>query len=805
MNDTYLRRYQQTKTIVCSRINEYLPFQEVKEKRLQLDGAVTLQKLTDEEIKSYLVAAECTGILKTLPEDETLQEMVRTPLILSMMTLAYGSTTPDTFDKELTLTERRHKLLEAYVRKMLQRGQRRERGIPFDDNPDNDVPQTEYKYSEAKVNQYLGWLALRMSTRMQTAFSFDKYYDFLIADLYRDKKSSIWWTTALTRGVLVFLFVLMTFYILDFLRFHDVFTICKLAGLIGVGAATGEWVRSVFADERFSNSGVDTVLRVGIVLVVFLICFFGGMVMVSLSLAELFPTKLPATIYGTLFLLVAFWFWLGIDSLKSGKVDHLLRKSFLSILINCILIAIFILFSQYSIFNEWIGFCLMIGLIFFNWLLVVFYDENIREIESFKISIYVLVGLTVLVGIANYGVYLIEEIKSFSALFFHIFYMLILASVYRFSLSPILTLFLCSIICFSLGSFSGLVLAAFVHITFIYLVEDVLKPDEEFKKERKAKYYFQFYVPLIKLISDRESTYFLSPMLRKLNGIFTAQPLWDKRFYSHCQQRLLLKYSTGDFEFTHRLLRDYFSLRELQPGLHSTNMKLKIESIRNLGFQGDAGIDALIEFSKHRNTRIRAAAQWAFGRIASPTVVQYIKLGLRDKKADIRLEALRSANHSSIEKETYKEILHEMMKDTVTSVQTEALLSFLKLEPHKRLRGEEWVLFTESPDFKLYLANKLMKQKKFDSNLITGFCNNRFILSDQLFVLPLIHLASKSPDKDDKIRFIITIGSIGDRRALAPLKKLLKKSKKSVKAACIEAIEIIEKKNGIAAKKDRKG
>lgn len=176
LNEMYLFRYPEQPIVVCSRIDEYLPLQEVKETRLQLAGAITLQPLNEEQIASYLKAACAEHLSEAINQDDALGEMARTPLTLSMMTLAYSSRESINIVSGRSLVQRRHDLMESYVAKMLQRNARRDQGLPFDENPDNDIPKTEYEYSPESVNKYLGWLALRMSTRMQTAFAPDQVY-----------------------------------------------------------------------------------------------------------------------------------------------------------------------------------------------------------------------------------------------------------------------------------------------------------------------------------------------------------------------------------------------------------------------------------------------------------------------------------------------------------------------------------------------------------------------------------------------------------------------------------------------------
>jgi hypothetical protein len=72
---------------VCSRIADY----EALTIRLRLQSAVLLQPLTTQQIDKYLegIGIEFLAVRKTLKQDVKLQELLQSPLMLSIMTLAY--------------------------------------------------------------------------------------------------------------------------------------------------------------------------------------------------------------------------------------------------------------------------------------------------------------------------------------------------------------------------------------------------------------------------------------------------------------------------------------------------------------------------------------------------------------------------------------------------------------------------------------------------------------------------------------------------------------------------------------------
>ena len=72
---------------ICSRLAEYIELP----RYLRLRGAVCLQPLTFEQINDYLVKAgpQLAALHTIIQNDPILQELAQTPLMLSVMTLAY--------------------------------------------------------------------------------------------------------------------------------------------------------------------------------------------------------------------------------------------------------------------------------------------------------------------------------------------------------------------------------------------------------------------------------------------------------------------------------------------------------------------------------------------------------------------------------------------------------------------------------------------------------------------------------------------------------------------------------------------
>ncbi len=101
--------------LVCSRREEY----ELYAAKLDLNGAICLSPLTDEQLKDYLASLKMAHLWDTLQHDEDLLELVRTPLLLSVSILANEELDAAQWGKLQTTQERLDYLLDAYVRRRL--------------------------------------------------------------------------------------------------------------------------------------------------------------------------------------------------------------------------------------------------------------------------------------------------------------------------------------------------------------------------------------------------------------------------------------------------------------------------------------------------------------------------------------------------------------------------------------------------------------------------------------------------------------------------------------------------------------
>jgi hypothetical protein len=129
--------------VVCSRTAEY----EALGTKLKLGGAVLLQPLKPQQVDEYLAAAgpRLDALRTAMRQDATLQELAKTPLMLSVMTLTYRDipaealipAQPDTTDGSRQL------LFAAYVDRMFTRL----------------VRTTRESYARRRTATWLAWLA----------------------------------------------------------------------------------------------------------------------------------------------------------------------------------------------------------------------------------------------------------------------------------------------------------------------------------------------------------------------------------------------------------------------------------------------------------------------------------------------------------------------------------------------------------------------------------------------------------------------------------------------------------------------
>ncbi len=152
IND-YIDKSKPSGLVVCCRLMEYqwLP------QRLKLNGAVCLEPLSAAEVSAYLTkgGVKLATLREAVDADSLLQELTQTPLMLSIMSLAYqGANGSELATKKGDSAEdRRNQIFALYLDQMFQR-----KGI------------TSLAFPKEKVVGWLAWLARNMKEKSQSLF-----------------------------------------------------------------------------------------------------------------------------------------------------------------------------------------------------------------------------------------------------------------------------------------------------------------------------------------------------------------------------------------------------------------------------------------------------------------------------------------------------------------------------------------------------------------------------------------------------------------------------------------------------------
>ena len=132
--------------VVCCRREEY---EQAQSKLNQLQGAIYLSPLSDDQIKQYLKKLNRSSIWQeTIVNEPNLKKLVSKPLFLTMLVVAYQGRT----------IKNSSELFEAYIEKQL-------------NNPDSQGTYPPHKSpSQKQTLHYLAWLARKLEAERETEF-----------------------------------------------------------------------------------------------------------------------------------------------------------------------------------------------------------------------------------------------------------------------------------------------------------------------------------------------------------------------------------------------------------------------------------------------------------------------------------------------------------------------------------------------------------------------------------------------------------------------------------------------------------
>lgn len=138
--------------VVCSRTQDYKRLSQ----QLNLPNAILIQPLTVGEMNRYLteLGSSTSGIRSALADDKELQELAESPLLLSLMPIAYGGLERAAIATSASLETNRRRLLDVYIGRMFER-----RPLPVD-----------IGYTQDQALRWLANLARGMSYHNQSDF-----------------------------------------------------------------------------------------------------------------------------------------------------------------------------------------------------------------------------------------------------------------------------------------------------------------------------------------------------------------------------------------------------------------------------------------------------------------------------------------------------------------------------------------------------------------------------------------------------------------------------------------------------------
>jgi eukaryotic-like serine/threonine-protein kinase len=549
-----------TQIVISSRIRDY----EALSSRLQVQSAVCLKSLTQEQIKQYLdrAGSQLEGVETLLQEDEALQELAKSPLILSVIALAYRGIPAEELPHYGSIEERRKHLLDAYIERMFRR-----KGV-------------EKKYPKAKVKHYLSWLAQELNRTSQSIFLIERMQPSCLPSNERRKYQ---WGNVIT-------FVIASFFIFLFMQY-----IPQTIGIIPSGdqkhyLVLEKIVKSIFIGLfifGFNQKEIKTFETIKSPFHLIRRLTASRALMTTKKI--LCQSFLYSLIYGVswaIFLVFIFSFF---------QVDDLINYLRYGIVIGLIVGAISGFFGHYSGIS---------GLIFPLVYSVYFYFsedmqkllQNDNELESLFKSLFIKAALGYLVGIifgllARFGkpesiIFGIIVSLSYGLLYLD-------PSFYTYSSdnksNPVPNEWLRLLEGLNSGLFGGMILGLLVHWTEGMQgpeIETKIKPNQGIWKSASSAMFIGIIVTLVlgvvfKLLlpSDRFSWVFAAlsggALIGLINGggqacirHFTLRfLLWRKgnipwnyfRFLDYATDRIFLQKVGGGYIFIHRMLMEHFA------------------------------------------------------------------------------------------------------------------------------------------------------------------------------------------------------------------------------------------------------
>ncbi len=222
--NAYRVQHQQTPPVVCSRSAEYF----TQQQRFTFLRAVMIQPLTAQQIDAYLTNAggQLEAVHEAVRTNTVLHDLVTTPLLLSILVLAYQGRSLDDLQRA-DPHEAQQQLFATYIQRMLKRR------------------SSDPRFPEQQTIHWLSWLAQQMARHGQSTFFIERMQPtWLSGHLAHWAHRIIVGLIAVLLYVLVELLLGLSFVM--FLGWSDIFYVILIIGLI-VGFIVG--FNSIFPTE----------------------------------------------------------------------------------------------------------------------------------------------------------------------------------------------------------------------------------------------------------------------------------------------------------------------------------------------------------------------------------------------------------------------------------------------------------------------------------------------------------------------------------------------------------------------------
>ncbi|MEG4804934.1 NACHT domain-containing protein [Microcoleus sp. ARI1-B5] len=128
--------------------------------RFKLQAAVLLKPLTETQIQNYLIEARSRELWYSIENEPELLKLAKSPLLLSMMALAYDDILIESWKRINSAEEQRKYLLTAYIRHQMT-------------GEVKQYPRNKELRPE-QIRRWLGWLARRMEQQGTQEFYLDR-------------------------------------------------------------------------------------------------------------------------------------------------------------------------------------------------------------------------------------------------------------------------------------------------------------------------------------------------------------------------------------------------------------------------------------------------------------------------------------------------------------------------------------------------------------------------------------------------------------------------------------------------------